>query len=158
MSECTRTKTKTVNLGRLPVYVGPFDESMDPDIGFHKYNIVSYLGSSFINLVEGNKRTPVDVAYDASGNIESYDLKEGTDEWTGWFFVANAMEAQLWGERCKRIFDDNFFSLEFDKNTGDLIGTYGVDGNIKEVNTNYDPNSAEYMLGDLYMRYEDGVN
>lgn len=153
MNDCSRTKTKTVNLGRLPVYVGVFGQGMDPDIGYHKYNIVTYQGSSFINLVEGNKKEPVHIVYDTSNNIVSWDLKDNTNEWTGWYFIANALDAMMWAEKCKRMFDDNFFSLEFDPLTGDLIGSYGVDGNIKDVDTNYDPDSPRYMLGDLYMEY-----
>ena len=48
----TTVKTKTVNLGRLPVYCGEWSDL----VSYHKYNIVTYYGSSFINLVEGNTK------------------------------------------------------------------------------------------------------
>jgi hypothetical protein len=164
MSECIRTTTKTVNLGRLPVYVGEYLDEMVPEIGYHKYNIVSYLGSSFINVVEGNKKPPVNISFDSSGNIDienfEYSLKDDNGEWTGWYFIANALDAMYWAKKCKKMFDDNFFSLEFNQLTGDFIGYYGVGGNIKNVDTYYgpnEPNNANYILGDLYMEYEANV-
>ena len=58
-------KTKTVNLGRLPVYCGAWGDR----VSYHKYNIVTHYGSSFINLVEGNAKCPVQITFDASNRL-----------------------------------------------------------------------------------------
>ena len=130
---CERTTTKTVNLGRLPVYCGPYVLPEDSD-GYHKYNIVSYQGSSFINLVEGNKKEPVNIKYDSSGLIESYSLSADDGSWLGWMFVANALDAKQWGEKAKFLVENNFFALEFLEN-GDIEATYGLGGQIERVYT-----------------------
>lgn len=134
MQDCTRQKTKTVNLGRLPLFCGSFkgtnpEDQYDPAVGYHKYNIVTYLGSSFINLVEGNQKDPV---IEKEEGI--YVLEDGEGNWSGWNFIANALDAHYWAEKI----DKNFFSLEFDQNTGDFIGYYGVGGFVEDVYTEYD--------------------
>lgn len=87
--------TKTVNLGRLPVYVGDYGENLDPAVGYHKYNIVTYLGSTFINMVEGNFKLPVIAEFDEQGRIVSYSFNDEDDVWTGWKFITNALDSSI---------------------------------------------------------------
>ena len=138
---CERTTTKTVNLGRLPVYCGYFREDADDDFGgYHKYNIVTYKGSSFINLVEGNKKTPVKIVYEAgkayqysdSSVAGSYEFVDDAGTWTGWAFVANALDAKIWAQKAQYLVENNFFALEIQEN-GDIVATYGLGGQIDKV-------------------------
>lgn len=88
-----KVKTRTVNLGRLPVYCGGWHDKED---GYHKYNIATYYGSSFINLVEGNKKYPVRVTLDSDGRLVSYSFEYIDGTWTGWMFVANSMDSSIY--------------------------------------------------------------
>ena len=141
MTDCTRTETKTVNLGRLPVYTGVFRDDINDGIGYHKYNIVTYQGSSFINLVEGNKKKPVVIKRDASNNMIGYSLKDSVDEWTGWYFVANALDSMYWAEKARKLVIDNFFALDIiergeeygDFVAGDIVASYCLEGNVSKV-------------------------
>lgn len=85
-------KTKTVNLGRLPVFCGLWRDG----VGYHKYNIVTYYGSSFINLVEGNLKYPVKIVLDSSNRLESYSFEYIDGSWTGWMFISNAYDASIY--------------------------------------------------------------
>ncbi len=147
MQECTRTKTKTVNLGRLPVYCGYFmgdgpEDHYDPNIGYHKYNIVTYKGSSFINLVEGNKKEPFIIKSDGK-----YYFEDNEGQWSGWYVVANALDAYYWAKQA----ENNFFSLEFNQNTGDFVGYYGTDGYIENLFT-------DYITGDMWLDVKGDVS
>ena len=152
MTDCTRTKTKTINLGRLPVYTGPFRDNINDGIGYHKYNIVSFQGSSFINLVEGNKKKPVIIKRDSSNNMLGYSLKDNSDEWTGWFFIANALDAMYWAEKARKLVIDNFFALDIIESgeeydgfvAGDIVASYCLEGNAYDVHIDgFDPSTGE---------------
>jgi len=87
-----KVKTKTVNLGRLPVFCGTWNDG----VGYHKYNIVTYYGSSFINLVEGNLKYPANITFDSSNRLESYKFEYDDGSWTGWMFVSNSFDASIY--------------------------------------------------------------
>lgn len=149
----TIVKTKTVNLGRLPVYCGAWGDR----VSYHKYNIVTHYGSSFINLVEGNAKCPVQITFDASNRLESYKFEDSSGKWTGWMFVANSYDASIYatkmgdyakyeGERAQKMVDENFFALNVEDD-GDITVTYSNgDGNIK--NAYIDPD------GDIILEHE----
>ena len=170
-----RVKTKTVNLGRLPVYCGCWNEG----IAYHKYNIVTYYGSSFINLVEGNKKFPANIIEDSSGRMMNYSFEYDDGTWTGWMFVANAYDASIYakeagdyakleGDEARRLVEENFFTMEIDPETGDVWATYYLGGNIETVYCN-DPSDSNPEdvdetgrfiygdLGDIIMIYENSV-
>lgn len=149
-----RVKTKTVNLGRLPVYCGPWSDR----VSYHKYNIVTYYGSSFINLIEGNTKYPIQILFDDNNRIESYKFVDSSGGFTGWAFVANAYDAAIYatkmgdyakyeGDRTQKIFHENFFTLDVEDD-GDIIATYSRngDGNIKNAYIEQD--------GDIILEYE----
>lgn len=150
----TTVKTKTVNLGRLPVYCGAWGDR----VSYHKYNIVTYYGSSFINLVEGNTKYPVQLSFDASNRLESYKFEDSSGGLTGWMFVANSYDASIYatkmgdyakyeGDRAKNMVDENFFTLDVEDD-GDIVVTYSRngDGNIKDASINQN--------GDIMLEYE----
>ena len=142
-----RVKTKTVNLGRLPVYCGAWSDR----VSYHKYNIVTYYGSSFINLVEGNTKYPVQISFDASNRLESYKFEDSSGRWTGWMFVANSYDASIYatkmgdyakyeGERAQNMVDENFFTLDVEDD-GDIVVTYSRN---REVIFNMKTNEGMY--------------
>ena len=143
----TRVKTKTVNLGRLPVYCGEWGDRAS----YHKYNIVTYYGSSFINLVEGNTKYPVQISFDASNRLESYKFEDSSGEPTGWAFVANSYDASIYatkmGDYAKYEGDRDFFALDVEDD-GDIVVTYSIngDGNIKDASIEQN--------GDIILKYE----
>lgn len=142
----TTVKTKTVNLGRLPVYCDEWRDS----VSYHKYNIVTYYGSSFINLVEGNTKCPVQISFDASNRLESYKFEDSSGGWTGWRFVANSYDASIYatkmGDYAKYEAQKNFFALDVEDD-GDIVVTYSNgDGNIKDASINQN--------GDIILEYE----
>ena len=142
-----RVKTKTVNLGRLPVYCGEWGDRSS----YHKYNIVTYYGSSFINLVEGNTKYPVQISFDASNRLESYKFEDSSGEPTGWAFVANSYDASIYatkmGDYAKYEGDRDFFALDVEDD-GDIVVTYSIngDGNIKDASIEQN--------GDIILKYE----
>ena len=143
----TTVKTKTVNLGRLPVYCGEWGDRAS----YHKYNIVTYYGSSFINLVEGNTKYPVQISFDASNRLESYKFEDSNGEPTGWAFVANSYDASIYatkmGDYAKYEGDRDFFALDVEDD-GDIVVTYSIngDGNIKDASIEQN--------GDIILKYE----
>jgi hypothetical protein len=150
----TIVQTKTVNLCRLPVYCGMWGDR----VSYHKYNIVTYYGSSFINLVEGNAKYPVQISFDASNRLESYKFEDSSGGWTGWMFVANSYDASIYatkmgdyakyeGERAQNMVDENFFTLDVEDD-GDIVVTYSRngDGNIKNAYIEQD--------GDIILEYD----
>ena len=143
----TTVKTKTVNLGRLPVYCGAWGDR----VSYHKYNIVTYYGSSFINLVEGNTKYPVQISFDASNRLESYKFEDSSGEPTGWAFVANSYDASIYatkmGDYAKYEGDRDFFALDVEDD-GDIVVTYSIngDGNIKDASIEQN--------GDIILEYE----
>lgn len=143
----TTVKTKTVNLGRLPVYCGEWGDRAS----YHKYNIVTYYGSSFINLVEGNTKYPVQISFDASNRLESYKFEDSSGEPTGWAFVANSYDASIYatkmGDYAKYEGDRDFFALDVEDD-GDIVVTYSIngDGNIKDASIEQN--------GDIILKYE----
>ena len=143
----TTVKTKTVNLGRLPVYCGAWGDR----VSYHKYNIVTYYGSSFINLVEGNTKYPVQISFDASNRLESYKFEDSNGEPTGWAFVANSYDASIYatkmGDYAKYEGDRDFFALDVEDD-GDIVVTYSIngDGNIKDASIEQN--------GDIILKYE----
>ena len=139
--------TKIVNLGRLPVYCGAWSDR----VSYHKYNIVTYYGSSFINLVEGNAKYPVQISFDASNRLESYKFEDSSGRWTGWMFVANSYDASIYatkmgdyakyeGERAQNMVDENFFTLDVEDD-GDIVVTYS---RKREVIFNMKTNEGMY--------------
>ena len=139
--------TKIVNLGRLPVYCGAWSDR----VSYHKYNIVTYYGSSFINLVEGNAKYPVQISFDASNRLESYKFEDSSGRWTGWMFVANSYDASIYatkmgdyakyeGERAQNMVDENFFTLDVEDD-GDIVVTYSRN---REVIFNMKTNEGMY--------------
>ena len=143
----TIVKTKTVNLGRLPVYCGAWGDR----VSYHKYNIVTHYGSSFINLVEGNAKYPVQITFDASNRLESYKFEDSSGGWTGWMFVANSYDASIYatkmGDYAKYEGDRDFFALDVEDD-GDIVVTYSIngDGNIKDASIEQN--------GDIILKYE----
>jgi hypothetical protein len=155
-----RVKTKTVNLGRLPVFCGTWHDG----VGYHKYNIVTYYGSSFINLVEGNLKYPVKIQFDASNRLESYKFEYDDGSWTGWMFVSNAFDASIYamqmgdyakyeGDKARDIIEENFFSLEIEED-GNIYATYALDGNIKDA---YIEDDGDIILEYDYEQYREVV-
>ena len=141
--------TKTVNLGRLPVWCGEYGDNVDPDYGYHKFNMVSYLGSSFINLKEGNKNVPVNIHPGEDGELPTYDFLDSSGNWNKWMFVANALDASIAGNKAMELIENNFFSLEIDEsatgtNAGAIWGSYYIDGGIKAAYE--DPSTGDIVL------------
>ena len=143
-----RVKTKTVNLGRLPVYCGEWK----PNILYHKYNIVTFYGSSFINIVEGNNKAPVLLEFETdnltdSSVLSGYSLRDSDpgDEWTGWLFVANSLDASIYmynevknyihyedNPEFVRVYTDNEDKVLWGiKTDGDIFFGYGVPSQIQ---------------------------
>lgn len=75
--------------GRLPVYCGEWTSEYNGGNGYFDYNEVSYFGSLFINVADGNKLPPCVLVRDERGNLVEYHLQHG------WHFAANAMDASV---------------------------------------------------------------
>lgn len=88
-------------IGRVPVFRGAYEQGRE----YHKHNIVSHLGSSFVSLVDENKNEPCMVKNNA------FVLNEG------WAFLADASFSYL-----KKLNEVDIPQDEFDemKNTGTL--------------------------------------
>ena len=85
---------KTINLGRLPVFVGEWQENFNGGYGYHLYNRVIYAGSEFINEVEGNKNTPATIVTADDGRWTSWSINDG------WQITANAIDGSIYLTQC----------------------------------------------------------
>lgn len=92
------------NIGKLPVYCGEWSETYNGGNGYPRYGNVSFAGSLFINIVEGNKSAPCELVYDSSGYLVSYVLGEG------WNFAANALDASIQVTQYSRL--NRFYAVE----------------------------------------------
>lgn len=83
-------------IGRVPVFRGEFVLGKT----YYKHNIVTYLGSSFISLVDGNVRVPCSVVNN------SFVLKKG------WGFLADASYSYLKESSEVDISQEEFEALQ----------------------------------------------
>ena len=77
--------TSIFNIGRVPKYLGDFEDNHN----YRIYNIVSYVESCFISVSDNNTNVPVSLTRDSSGYLESYTLN------TGWNFLMNGLDASI---------------------------------------------------------------
>ena len=84
--------TQKRTIGKLPVYRGGYV----PGVAYSRLNIVTYLGSSFISLMDDNDSVPCVVENDAF--VLSY----------GWDFFADASAAYLLEQRNVDLPQDEF--------------------------------------------------
>lgn len=83
-------------IGRVPVFRDEFELGKT----YYKHNIVTYLGSSFISLVDGNVRVPCSVVNN------SFVLNEG------WSFLADASYSYLKESSEVDISQEEFEALQ----------------------------------------------
>lgn len=83
-------------IGQVPVYRGAFELGKP----YFKHNIVTFLGSSFISLVDDNTNTPATIEND------SFVLGEG------WAFLADASYAYLKERSEVDISQEDFEALQ----------------------------------------------
>ena len=77
--------TSIFNMGRVPKYLGNFEDNHN----YRIYNIVSYVESCFISVSDNNANVPVSLTRDSSGYLESYTLN------TGWDFLMNGLDSSI---------------------------------------------------------------
>ena len=87
-------------IGKLPVYRGAYVEGMI----YYRFNIVSYLGSSFISEIDENTEVPCRV------EGEEFVLS------AGWSFFADASESYF----CKEKLDRAVYG-EVTQNPADIL-------------------------------------
>jgi hypothetical protein len=86
--------TKTVVLGRLPVFVGKwnggnYDASVS-STSYYKFNKVVYKGAEFTCTQDGNITPPADVSTNEQGVVTSYSVN------TNWIISSNPYNAAIY--------------------------------------------------------------
>lgn len=88
------TTTKRV-IGKVPIFRGTYEEGKE----YFKYNIVTWMGSSFISLEDKNANVPATIEND------SFVLGEG------WDFIADASNAYILPMKDVDISQDVFDNI-----------------------------------------------